>query len=309
MRKILSLTVVSLLLSTTSVYAEVTPPVELPDDTFNQPLVGIGTSIAEMRVPGEERTIGHPVPPAVKRIRIAGEERTIGHSVPPVVKNQSVDPVGVGPARPDWEVFQRQQNPLKHPADPSSSQKIGTLPPPAEARRIRADGMIGPWSDLPKTAMTSAEQAGVGGPHNGQVDLPVIDLQKMAQVLADPSIQFRAMAVTTAVILGTSLYKVIQAGGLLSPGTVKSLAVVVPPGIVEDALGVSGYKVPSHDVYSTDDVLALRDAILESEITQEELETADPELLAYFQVVTDYVRKAKAQELSNFCNSSPAGCL
>lgn len=142
-------------------------------------------------------------------------------------------------------------------------------------------------------------------PPPGQVDVPkmvIQDLRDMARNLSDPNLELYTLALTTAIVSSSA----IMAYQLLGLGKGKALAAVIPPGAVNSFFGRTGYRVPSHDVYDTDDVTALSNEIksMNDQELVEFLKSVDSELLDYLQTVDDYVRRGRGIEFQQWCENA-----
>lgn len=135
-------------------------------------------------------------------------------------------------------------------------------------------------------------------------NLSTLSFSEMASILEDSDLKMYTVQLTTSAVIGSLLitgYRLLALGGRQ-----KALAALIPPGVLNEAVGRSGYRVPPHNEYDLEDVTDL--AIEITSLTSEEdirefLITQDPELVAYFSIIVDYVRQAQAIENDPCFNS------
>ncbi len=132
--------------------------------------------------------------------------------------------------------------------------------------------------------------------------LAEISFDAMSDVLSDPDVKMHVVRFTAAATAATVIIQGYRLMGI--GGRQKVLAAMIPPGFIESALGRGGFRVPKHDKFTLEDIRTLASKI--SSLKSEEqvnslLAEQDPELLAYFKAVSDYVRKGQALELAPYC--------
>ncbi len=132
--------------------------------------------------------------------------------------------------------------------------------------------------------------------------LPLMSLQDKARVLGNPDLQMHVVRMSAAALVasaGLLSYRLLALGGRQ-----KALASLVPPGYVEGLFGRQGIRVPPHETYSLQDVenFAAQLRLLESQQEIDAfLQAQNPELIAYFNVVVEYVRRAEAMQRAVDC--------
>lgn len=132
------------------------------------------------------------------------------------------------------------------------------------------------------------------------LDMTMAQLQDMGHTLANPNLKLYTTKLSVGAIIGTSLLIAYEVYGRKT-----ALAAVVPPDLILKAVGQDGYGVPAHDSYDLADVTDLALEIESAQNNPEKLQSiivnTDPELLAYAQVVTTYVHRARAIENAKWC--------
>ncbi len=165
-----------------------------------------------------------------------------------------------------------------------------TFPPPGQ-------------TDVPQApAVAMTQDWGETYPPPGQTDVPMFQsLREMARNLSAPELEIHTVHLTTAAVLGSLTilaYRVLGIGG-----RARALAAVVPPQIILDATGRAGYRVPAHETYSEEEALAMArqiDAMSNDEL-EDFMNTVDPELIEYMEVIDYYVRQARGREFQQWC--------
>lgn len=132
--------------------------------------------------------------------------------------------------------------------------------------------------------------------------LTALQVQEWARTLTiDPEMQMYAVKLSLSAVAASmfiTLYRMAALGGRQ-----RVLAAIIPPEIILDQLGRSGYRVPAHNKYAPEDAKVVAQTLVNLPADQVPgyIESLDVELVEYLSTIIYYIRAAQAQELSNWC--------
>lgn len=141
-----------------------------------------------------------------------------------------------------------------------------------------------------------------GFPNPYGYNFNISELQEWANALTmDPDMQLYVVQLSAGAVIASltiTMYRMAAIGGRQ-----RILAAIIPPEVILDQFGRTGYRVPAHSDYSTADVMAVAQqlATMNADQAAAYVQTLNPELLHYFSTVVYYVRSARALEYLEQC--------